>query len=131
MTKSLRQQKTSFAVVLGFCLLVAGCVSNYEAERKAREAFQAGVQQGIRLQQQMQQPGTQSIRIVGDVKNPLVPWREGLTLAQALLAAGYNGTGQPSDILVVHNGVASQVDVNKLLAGQDTPLQPGDVVQIK
>ena len=117
---------------LSICLAFSGCVSKYQAEARAKEAFAAGVQQGMRLQQQtQQQTSTQSVRIVGDVKNPVLPWRAELTLAQAIVDAGYSGTSPPSDILIVRNGVATQVDVSKLLAGQDTPLQPGDVVQIK
>ena len=76
-------------------------------------------------------PNTQSVTIVGPVRNPVLPWRLGLTLAQAIVDAGYASDTDPTDIVVVRSGRAVRVDPRQLLAGQDVTLQPGDVVQIK
>jgi hypothetical protein len=115
-------------------LLLAGCVTKAKADAQARAAFTAGQQEALRAQQGPQQPqsgATQKVTIMGQVKNPVLPWQPGLTLAQAILDAGYSGSTDPTDVLVVRNGVATRVEVDKLLTGQDLPLLPGDLVQIK
>ncbi len=81
-----------------------------------------------RLQQaQVQGP---IVRINGPVKNPVVPWTEGLTLLKAIMAAEYLPSANPAQIVLVRGGVGRRLDVTGLLNGVDVPLQPGDVVQI-
>jgi hypothetical protein len=111
------------------CSTLAGCVTKAQAKAQARAAYLQGQQEAtIRLQQpQLQGP---SVRIIGPVKNPVVPWTSRLTLSQAILAADYEAPGDPIEIIVLHNGMASRVNVRNLLNGQDVPLQPGDVVQL-
>ena len=65
------------------------------------------------------------------VRNPRVPWTEGLTLARALLAAEYTGTLDPTRIRITRQGQSYTVDVKHLLRGQDDPLlEPGDLVEV-
>ena len=112
------------------CLLVlplAGCVSKTKANSQARAAFLAGQQQGIARMQQAQGP---SVTINGEVRNHVVPWTQGLTLAQAVVAAEYTGAKDPGQIIIVHLGIATRVDPRQLLSGVDIPLQPGDIVQL-
>jgi hypothetical protein len=82
----------------------------------------------------MQQAQTQgqgpSVTVNGEVRNHVVPWAEGMTLAKALVAADYLGTADPGQILIVHSGVATRVEPRQLLSGVDIPLQPGDIVQL-
>lgn len=106
---------------------LAGCVSKGNANAQARAAFMAGEQQAMARMQQAQGP---SVTINGEVRNHVVPWTEGLTLAKAVLAADYCGTKDPRQIIIVHNGIVTRVDPRHLLSGVDIPLQPGDIVQL-
>jgi len=117
--------------LLPLALALGGCVSKSKADAQARNAYLAGQQAGIakmqQLQSQNQGPG---VTVNGEVRNHFVPWTQGLTLAKAIMAAAYYGTADPSQILVVHNGIATRIDLKQLLAGTDFPLQAGDIVQL-
>jgi hypothetical protein len=128
-----RSTESSRGMLLLVCgtLLVAvgleGCVSKGEAKAQARAAFMAGQQQAMARMQQAQGP---SVTINGEVRNHVVPWTEGLTLAKAVLAADYCGAKDPGQLFIVHNGIATRIDPKQLLSGVDIPLQPGDIVQL-
>jgi len=139
----LPERATWFSVLeVGFlplhlcCLLLlavalGGCVSKSKANAQARAAYIAGQQQAMTRMQQAQTLGQgPCVTVNGEVRNHVVPWTEGLTLARALLAADYAGASDPGQIIIVHNGVANRVDPKQLLSGVDIPLQPGDIVQI-
>ena len=106
---------------------LAGCVSKGKANAQARAAFMAGEQRAMARMQQAQGP---SVTLNGEVRNHVVPWTEGLTLAKAVLAADYCGAKDPGQIIIVHNGIGTRVDPMQLLSGVDIPLQPGDIVQL-
>jgi hypothetical protein len=136
-----RPAEPSRATIFNVCgtLLIAvalgGCVTKSKANAQARAAFLAGQQEAMaRMQQPQTQTQTQgrepSVTLNGEVRNRVVPWTAGLTLAKALLAADYYGTTDPDQIMIVHNGMATRVDPKMLLTGVDIPLQPGDVVRI-
>jgi len=121
-------------LLAGLCCLLAlvalalsGCVSKSKANAQARAAFLAGQQEAAMRMQQAQGP---SVTINGEVRNHVVPWTQGLTLARAVVAAEYIGAKDPGQIFIVHLGVANRVDPEQLLSGVDIPLQPGDIVQI-
>ncbi len=85
-----------------------------------------------------QQPGAVTpqqgayVTVRGQVRNPVIPWTEGLTLAQALVQADYIGFGDPREIMVVRQGVTYRVDPQRLLKGLGNgPLLPGDIVDIR
>ena len=110
---------------------LAGCVTKTKADAQARAAFMAGQQQGLARMQQAQTLGQgPCVTVNGDVRNHVVPWTEGMTLAKALLAADYFGAADPGQIIIVHNGIATRVEPRQLLGGVDIPLQPGDIVQL-
>ena len=109
---------------------VGGCVTKSKAEAQARAAYLAGQREATARMQQMQaQAQGPSITVNGEVRNHIVPWTEGMTLAKALVAADYLGTADPGQIIIVHNGIGNRVDPKELLSGVDVPLQPGDIVQ--
>ena len=108
--------------------LLSGCVTKAKAQADARNAFIAGQQEAVRHLQQNQVP---TVTIIGQVTTPTVAWSQDLTLAQALITASYTGRSDPSEIIIVRRGVAQRIDPKKLLAGEDIPLQPGDIIQIK
>jgi len=70
------------------------------------------------------------VTFIGPVQFPTVQWTHDLTLAKAIIAAGYNGPVEPSQIMIVRNGQAVPVDPKRLLTGEDIPLLSGDLVQI-
>ena len=112
------------------CAMVSAltaCVSRSEARRQARSAYIAGQQAGMERALQNRGP---SVTLVGSVKNPVLPWTLDLSLAKALVAGGYYGT-EPAEIVILREGQQIQVDPATLLKGEDVPLQPRDVVEIK
>jgi hypothetical protein len=95
---------------------------------------QDGYNQMIRSQQQslaieqMQQP---AVYFHGPLQKPIVPWRENLSLAEALLEAGYTSPFSPHSIRVMRQGRTYNIDVQRMLRGTDNPaLLPGDVVEV-
>ena len=122
--------------VLMICI-AAGCVSQSKSTKQARDAFLAGQrsaliqQQQLQLQQQGAAPRALTVTLVGPVKNPVVGWTEGLTLSQAIVYAGYNSDADPGNIIIRRNGEAIVFDPERLLSGEDFPLEAGDVVEIR
>ena len=96
-------------------LALTGCVTKAKARAQAREAYLAGQQEAVQRQQRQASGG--DVRINGQVQIPLLPWTSGLTLMKALVTAEYNGP-DPTQIIVVHNGVARPVDVNETPRGR-------------
>ena len=114
------------------CLLVlaailSGCTTKSSANAAARKAYAAGQQQALERILQTRN----SVTVIGPVRNPLVPWTQDLTLAKAIVASDYYAKSNPREIVIVRNGQPVPVDPNQLLAGDDVPLEAGDVVQIR
>jgi hypothetical protein len=108
-------------------MMFLGCANKAQQEAKARAAFLAGQQEAL---QRIQQGAQVNITILGPVSNPIVTWNSDLTLAKAIVAAGYNGRTDPKEILIHRSGQSIPVDPQKLLNGEDIPLQPGDVIEL-
>jgi len=107
-------------------LAIAGCTGT--AKQREAEAFRRGQQQALDAQKLEQEP---AVWFRGMVRHPRVPWRENLTLAQALVAAEYTGALDPTRINVIRQGQTYRVDPKRLLRGAEDPLlEPGDVVEI-
>jgi hypothetical protein len=105
-------------------------VTKSKAQADARAAFEAGQRQALQAQAMRPALGP-SVILNGPVERSLVQWHPGLTLAQALVDAGYNGPGEPTALYVVRQGRAFQVDPQQLLRGDDVPLEAGDVIEIR
>jgi protein involved in polysaccharide export with SLBB domain len=108
-------------------LSLAGCVSKAKARAEAKAAFLAGQQQAMA---RMQQTRGAVVTILGPVTNPNIPWTQDLTVAKAIVDAGYTGANDPTHIVIVRNGQAITIDPKKLLSGEDVPLQAGDFIQL-
>ena len=121
----------SLCWIVAAASLVTGCVSKAKADAQARAAFFAGQQQALRQMQGQQLPEGPTVTVLGAVQNHLVPWTRDLTLAKALVAAGFIGTADPLEIIITRDGVEKRVDPKGLLEGQDSPLEPRDVVEVK
>ncbi len=115
------------------CLLllavaVSGCANKAKARAKAHAAYVAGK---VAAFNEMQEARRTSIRILGSVRNPEVPWADGLTLAQVIVAADYTGLRDPSEIVITRQREQVVVDLKALLRGDDVPLEPGDTVELR
>jgi hypothetical protein len=104
------------------------CTSRSKAKAEARAAFAAGQQQAMMRVQQNQAP---NVTVHGAVRNPLIPWTEGLTVAKAIVAAEYFGRRDPQEIIVVRKGQGLRVDPKQLLNGTDPRLEAGDIMEIR
>lgn len=71
------------------------------------------------------------VRIMGPVRLPVVEWRDGLTLAQAIVEADYTPSGNPKAIILHRQGVRIPIEPALLLVGKDQPLEPGDMIEIQ
>lgn len=118
--------------VIGVLILLAisgaGCVSKSEMKSRQRAAFLAGEKQGAAVAQ----VNATSVWVVGNVRNPTVPWTPELTLRQTLIEADYQGPGDPGEIVVSRKGSEPvNVSSQELLNGFDMPLQAGDRVEVR
>jgi hypothetical protein len=110
---------------------LGACVTKSQAKAQARAAYLAGQQEAVaRMQQNQVRAQGATVQINGPVRNPVVPWTQGMTLMKAIVAAEYGGATDPAEILILRHGVATRVEVQKLLGGQDIPVLPDDVVQL-
>jgi hypothetical protein len=117
-------------VVVVSLVLVTSCVSKSKADARARAAFFAGQQQAAQLARQTQLQGP-TVTVLGEVRTPLVRWTLDLTLAKAVIAADYYGRTDPTEIVIQRDGKEIVCDAKSLLNGQDVPLQPSDVIELK
>ena len=108
-------------------LATGGCTSRSKAQARAQAAYAAGQQQALVRISDAQRT---SIRVMGLVRNPEIPWTDGLTLAQVIASAEYLNQHNPRQIVVVRQRERFPVDPNALLRGQDFALEPGDTVEI-
>ena len=114
--------------ILLFALTLTGCATKATARREAEKAF-IEAQQREQAEQERLHP---SVWFRGDVRKQRVPWTEGLTLAQALVAAQYTFNSDPHTITVTRQGELHPVNARRLLRGQEDPLlEPGDVVEVR
>lgn len=115
------------ACLLVLSLTTSGCVSRSTAKAQAQAAFAAGQQQ-----QSLRQQQAPSVFVRGEVKNGVITWTEGLTLAQAIVAAEYTGLLNPRAIILTRQGQSYFIAPNHLVRGQeDRLLEPGDVVELR
>ena len=121
---------TTPCLLLACAVTLAGCVSKAKADARTRAAFIAGQQRAMMELQQNQNRGP-LVTFMGPVRNRTIPWTLDLTLAKALVAAQYEGMGDPLEVVLIRSGEARHINVQQLLNGLDVPLQPQDVVEIK
>jgi len=110
----------------------AGCVSQKKARDQARQAYLAGQQQAMMqsAQRARQQQGP-AVFMQGPLRNPVVPWEEGLTLSQAIVKAEYTAFMNPLLVRVIRNGqIIAELKGIDLLHHEDLPLEDGDTVLI-
>ncbi len=108
-------------------LAVSGCVTAAKDKADARAAYLAGQKDAFATIAATQRT---SIKVIGPVQTPEVPWVEGLTLAQAIATANYTASGNPKEIVLMRRGESATIDPKDLLRGHDVPLEPGDTIML-
>jgi hypothetical protein len=109
-------------------LALCGCESKGKRQAELRAAHMAGQMQAMARAQQAREP---SVMIIGEVRNPRLPWTEELTVAKALVQAEYYGLHDPMVIVVMRAGKEIRINPKRLLAGEDMALEAGDTVEIR
>lgn len=111
--------KFLFFVVVGVFL----CSCATKSKEEANKAFMQGRESALQMQSQ------KFVIVKGRVMYPLIPWREGLTLAQAILSANYRGLTDPRYITVIRGEESVKLPTKTFLSlPEDIPLEPGDVI---
>ena len=76
--------------------------------------------------------GPKSVIVKGNVRYPVIPWTEDLSVARAIDAAEYVGVRDPLSISVRRRGDRFFVSTQRLVQGIVDPwLEPGDIVEIR
>jgi len=135
-----RMQRIRFAsVICAVVLAVFGCASHKKKnDEQLRRAYVAGAAAARMQMQENQTPqpvlppaGDPQVRILGSVRNPVIIWSDGLSLARALVLAEYQRNSTPASITIYRNNQPLQIDPQAVLNGADYPLFPGDIVYIQ
>jgi hypothetical protein len=116
-----RLGKIAVGILLG-AVVMTGCASKTRAKAQAEAAFRAGQQQALRQTEARRN----AIAFSGPVLNPLVAWTEGMTLGQAIAAAGWNGKGDPRLIILTRGKEVITMTPDQVLETANEPVLPGD-----
>jgi hypothetical protein len=108
-------------------LTLAGCATDRHKPTAAQTHFAAGQEEAFAL---LQRSGIQVVRMIGPFQRPVLPWRSGMTLAEAILESGYLDEKPPATILIQRGPAAVPVDPTTLLQGGDVPIEAGDAIHI-
>ena len=114
------------ALLLMASVLVAGCTSKSKSRANAQKAFRAGQAQATMAAEARQK----NISFTGPVLNPIVTWTEGLTLAEAIVAARWSGLADPRLVIFTRAGERVELTPNESVAAAQLPLEPGDAVEL-
>jgi hypothetical protein len=106
----------------------SGCTTHSKAKADAQTAYLAGQRDALASMVRAQ---STSIVVIGPVQNREIPWTDGLTLAQAIVAANYSAPGSPKEIILLRRGESASIDPTDLLGGHDVPLEPGDTITLR
>jgi hypothetical protein len=112
--------------VLLLFIVWSGCSARTQSQARARAAFEAGQRQALTDVANRQN----GITFIGPVLNPVIPWRQGLTLGQAVAAAGWNEQKSPRLIVLTRNGESVEMTPAQMLQAAEFPVEPGDRVEM-
>lgn len=120
--------KLIFAALLILTVATGGCMTRSQAEADEREAYLAGQRDAFAS---MAEANRTSIMVIGQVQNHKIPWKDGMTLAQAIVEANYVSDFNPRQIILLRRGKSTGIDPKELLRGHDVPLEPGDTITLR
>lgn len=113
-------------LALAALIIATGCVSQESVRLQTKQAYEAGFKQG----QLAAELKLTHVFIRGSVQQQTVRWREGLTLAQALVEAVYTSPREPLAINLTRRGRITTINPADLLSGIDPPLEAGDLIEL-
>jgi hypothetical protein len=123
--------RKAWLIVLTAMLAAAGCVSQKKANMEARAAFISGEQQAMQARIHAQQAQGPVVFLQGPIQNPIVQWRENMTLSEAIVAANYTAFMNPRLVRVLRGTqVVGELKGIDLLHHQDMSVEPGDTIII-
>jgi len=114
--------------------LLGGCTTQKASERKQRAAYAAGRQHAMLEQAEKREVAESSeleVTFSGDVDNRSIVWREGLSLANAIVEAGHNSRRNPRKIYIHRRELVFEVPAWRLLQGDDFLVEPGDHIELR
>lgn len=120
--------KLFVAALLILAAVASGCITRSQAKADAQAAYLAGQRDTLASLARSQNT---SIVVIGPVQNREIPWTDGMTLAQAIVAANYSAPGSPKEIILLRRGESASIDPTDLLGGHDVPLEPGDTITLR
>jgi hypothetical protein len=128
-----------FSLIFALAFFFAGCASHKDkTQEQIRRAYAAGaaaarmqMQESQTQQPQIPPTGDPQVRILGPVRNSILVWSDGLTLARAIVLSEYQRNTTPNSITIYRNNQPLQIDPQAVLNGADYPLFPGDIVYIQ
>ena len=107
--------------------LAAGCARKKTHGMEGYNSLVRAQQEALTAQLQ----GQPAVYFRGPVQHPVILWRENLTLAEAILEAGYVNKFTPHAIRIGRQAQIYNVNVQRLLRGTDNPvLEPNDLVEV-
>ncbi len=106
--------------------LATGCVSQESVRQQTKQAYEAGFKQG----QLAAELKLTHVFMRGPVQQQTIRWREGLTLAQAIVEAVYTSPNEPRAINLTRQGRIMTINPADLLSGIDPPLEAGDLIEL-
>ncbi len=111
--------KTNHVIYLLAVVLLVGCKSTRHPEPPV-------------VKQIIDEQVPLSVIVKGNVKYPVIPWTEDLTVAKAILTAEYLGVRDPLTIIIRRQGDRMFVSPTRLVHGVVNPwLEPGDILEIR
>ena len=120
--------KTLFVLICLLALMLAGCTTKSKARAQAQKAFEAGQKQA----QQAVQAQQNAVTIVGQVRNRIIPWKEGMTVADAINEAVFTGFSDPRLIRLVRGADFLDITPKDLLSKKvNPPVEAGDVIELR
>jgi hypothetical protein len=120
--------KLFFTALLILAVVTGGCTTRSQTKAGEQAAYLAGQRDAFAAVAGSQRT---SIIVIGPVQNREIPWTDGLTLSQAIVAANYNPPGNPTQIILLRRGESTGIDPADLLSGHDVPLEPGDTITLR
>ena len=115
-------------------LLLSGCTTKKASERKQRSAYAAGRQHAMLAQAEKRESADSeeaTVTFSGSVDNRSIPWREGLSLANAIVEAGHNSRRNPRKIFIHRRELVFEVPAWRLLQGDDFLIEAGDHIELR
>ena len=122
-----RMPLQALGLVILPALVLPGCATDPRKPTAEQTQFAAGQEDAFAM---LQRSGIQVVRMMGPFQRPVLQWRHGMTLAQAILEAGYLDPKAPATILIQRGPTAMPVNPNTLLQGEDVSVEAGDAVHV-